>query len=138
MNLQGAVLVAALASIVSVSLGGTETNVRMEVADETAETEWEYSLSISTYLAQHARDYANPNFTADRDWLHLEARYNYEALKTGSLWLGYNFSVGKKLTLEATPMIRRRVRRHNRDCTRIHDLDQLRAVRAVYSRRILL
>ena len=70
MNLQGAVLAAALASIVSVSLGGTETNVRMEVADETAETEWECSLSISTYLAQHARDYANPNFTADRDWLH--------------------------------------------------------------------
>src|SRR5205809_4302686 len=105
MNLQGGVLAAALASLVSVSLGGTETNVRPEVADETAETEWEYSLSVSTYLAQHARDYANPNFTADHDWLHLEARYNYEALKTGSLWLGYNFSVGKKLTLEATPMI---------------------------------
>ena len=105
MNLQGAVLAAALASVVSVSLGGTETNVRLEVADETAESEWECSLSTSTYLAQHARDYANPNFTADRDWLHLEARYNYEALKTGSLWLGYNFSVGKKLTLDATPMI---------------------------------
>jgi len=27
------------------------------------------------------------------------------SLKTGSLWLGYNFSVGKKLILEATPMI---------------------------------
>jgi hypothetical protein len=105
MNLQGTVLVAALASVVSVSLGGTETNVRPEVADETAENEWECSLSTSTYLAQDARDYANPNFTADRDWPNLEARYNYEALKTGSLWLGYNFSVGKKLTLDATPMI---------------------------------
>ena len=42
---------------------------------------------------------------ADRDWLHLEARYNYEAIKTGSLWLGYNFSFGKKLALEATPMV---------------------------------
>jgi hypothetical protein len=105
MNLQGTVLAAALASAVSVSLGGTETNVRLEVADETAETEWEYSLSISTYFAQHARDYANPNFTADRDWLHLEARYNYEALKTGSLWLGYNFSFGKQLAFEVTPML---------------------------------
>jgi len=36
--------------------------------------------------------------------LHLEARYNYEAIKTGSLWLGYNFSFGKKLAFEATPM----------------------------------
>ncbi len=35
----------------------------------------------------------------------MEARYNYEALKTGSLWLGYNFSLGDKLVLEATPML---------------------------------
>ena len=105
MTRPGAALTIVLGLAVSESLGGTATNVPLEVADETAGTEWEYSLSISTYLAQHARDYANPNFTADRDWLHLEARYNYEALKTGSLWLGYNFSVGKKLTLDATPMI---------------------------------
>jgi hypothetical protein len=104
MNLQGAVLAAALASVVSVSLGGTETNLRLEVADETAESEWECSLSTSTYLVQHGRDYVNPNLVADRGWLHLEARYNYEAIKTGSLWLGYNFSFGKKLALEVTPM----------------------------------
>ena len=104
MKLRGAVLVAALACVVSVSLGGTETNVRPELADETAETEWECSLSTSTYLVQHGRDYVNPNLVADRGWLHLEARYNYEAIKTGSLWLGYNFSFGKKLAFEVTPM----------------------------------
>jgi hypothetical protein len=105
MNFQGAVLVAALASVVSVSLGGTETNGRLEAADETAETDWGCSLSVSTYLVQNGRDYANPTFVADRDSLHLEARYNYEAIKTGSLWLGYNFSVGKKLAFEGTPML---------------------------------
>jgi hypothetical protein len=104
MNLQGAVLAAALTSVVSVSLGGTETNVQLEVADETAENEWEYSLSTSTYLVQHGRDYVNPNLVADRGWVHLEARYNYEAIKTGSLWLGYNFSFGKQLAFEVTPM----------------------------------
>jgi hypothetical protein len=87
------------------SLGGTATNIPLEVADETKETEWEFSFSSATYFAQHARDYVNPNFTADRDWLHLEARYNYESIKTGSIWLGYNFSVGEKLALEATPML---------------------------------
>jgi hypothetical protein len=81
-----------------------ETNVRLEVADETAESEWECSLSTSTYLVQHGRDYVNPNLVADRGWLHLEARYNYEAIKTGSLWLGYNFSFGKQLAFEVTPM----------------------------------
>jgi hypothetical protein len=104
MNPQGAVLAAALACVVSVLLGGTETNVRLEAADETAETEWECSLSTSTYLVQHGRDYVNPNLVADRGWLHLEARYNYEAIKTGSLWLGYNLSFGKKLAFEVTPM----------------------------------
>src|SRR5438045_9477601 len=138
MNLQGAILAAALASMVSVSLGGTDSNLPLEVAEETAETEWEYSLSISTYLVQNGRDYANPNLLLDRHWLHLEARYNYEAIKTGSFWLGYNFSVGKKLALEATPMIGGVFGDITGDCTRIHDLDQLRAVRAVYSRRILL
>ena len=43
--------------------------------------------------------------TADHDTLHLEARYNYEGQRTGSLWLGHNFSVGKKVTLDATPMM---------------------------------
>jgi hypothetical protein len=104
MNLQSAVLAAALTSVISVSLGGTETNVQLEVADETAENEWEYSLSTSTYLVQHGRDYVNPNLVADRGWVHLEARYNYEAIKTGSLWLGYNFSFGKQLAFEVTPM----------------------------------
>jgi len=100
-----AALTIVLGLAVSVSLGGTATNPPLEVADETAETEWECSLSISTYLVQNGRDYANPNLVADRGWLHLEARYNYEAIKTGSFWLGYNFSVGKKLALEAAPMI---------------------------------
>jgi len=99
----------ALASVigfaVSEAFGGPAAIVPLEAADEAAETEWEFSASISTYLAQHARDYVNPNFTADRDWLHLEARYQYEAIKTGSLWLGYNFSFGKKLAVEATPMV---------------------------------
>jgi len=70
--------------------------------------EWDFSFLTYTYLAQHARNYSNPNFTADYDGLHLEARYNYEALKTGSVWLGYNFPsfcVGKELEVEVTPML---------------------------------
>ena len=35
----------------------------------------------------------------------LEARYNYEALETGSLWVGYNFSASNKLSLNVTPML---------------------------------
>lgn len=66
---------------------------------------WAYALTTSGYIVPEGQSYVSPDFTADHNWLHLEARYNFEALKTGSLWAGYNFSVGKKLVLDATPMV---------------------------------
>jgi hypothetical protein len=66
---------------------------------------WTFSASLYGYLVPDSRDYINPNIAADHGWLHLEARYNYEALETGSLWVGYNFSLGEKLVLELTPML---------------------------------
>jgi hypothetical protein len=66
---------------------------------------WEFNLSVSGYYVPNGQSYASPTFTADHDTLHLEARYNYEGLRTGSLWVGYNLTVGKKLVLEATPMV---------------------------------
>ena len=87
------------------SLGAAETSAPLEDDTKKNEPKWAFSLSTFIYLAQHARDYVNPNFTADRDWLHLEARYNYEELKTGSVWFGYNFSAGEKLKFEVTPML---------------------------------
>jgi hypothetical protein len=86
-------------------LAGGATTGPVEQSAEHEGPEWEYSVSASTYFSSHSQDYVNPVLTADRDWLHLEARYNYEALKTGSIWLGYNWSIGDKLVLEITPMI---------------------------------
>jgi hypothetical protein len=43
--------------------------------------------------------------TADCGSLHLEARYNYEALDTGSLFAGWKFSGGDKVTYALTPML---------------------------------
>jgi hypothetical protein len=86
------------------SFGGTVTDTSAETCTPANQAKWECSLSTYTYLSLHSRDYVNPNFTADHDWLHLETRYNYEAIKTGSVWLGYNFTTGKKLELALTPM----------------------------------
>jgi hypothetical protein len=63
-----------------------------------------FSPSVLVYFPPHQTAYVNPNLTVDYAWLHLEGRYNYEAQKTGSAWIGYNFKVGKNLTLELTPM----------------------------------
>jgi hypothetical protein len=68
------------------------------------EKHWSFSASALAYLLPDDSDYAQPTLTADRDWLHLEARYNYEDLETGSLWLGYNFSFGTEVTFDFTPI----------------------------------
>ena len=65
---------------------------------------WSFSASAYTYFLPDSDNYVQPTFTADRGWLHLEARYNYEALETGSAWIGYNFSGGDTLAWEFTPM----------------------------------
>jgi hypothetical protein len=67
--------------------------------------EWSFSAAAYVYVVPGDRDYVQPTFTADRKWLHLEARYNYEDLDTGSAWVGYNFSLGEKLAFQGTLML---------------------------------
>ena len=69
-----------------------------------AAAEWSFSAAMYVYQVRDDRNYAQPTFTVDRDWLHLEARYNYEDLDTGSLWIGYNLAGGEKVTWDLTPM----------------------------------
>lgn len=85
------------------------TNVRSSGATPTPpeadERAWSFSASAYTYFVPDDREYVQPTFTADRGRLHLEARYNYEALDTGSAWVGYNLSGGETLAWEVTPTI---------------------------------
>ncbi len=71
---------------------------------------WEYNLTVDGYIIPDGTSYVNPVLTADHNWLHLEARYNYENLRTGSLWAGYNFSwgdvdSGDAWEFDITPMV---------------------------------
>ena len=81
------------------------TNTPPAMTEETKEKAWSFSASAYTYFVPDDRTYVQPTVTADRGWLHLEARYNYEGLDTGSAWVGYNFSGGEKLAWEITPMV---------------------------------
>jgi hypothetical protein len=74
-------------------------------SEQASAKQWSYSLAVAGYLVPNDLSYASPTFMADRDWLHLEARYNYENQRTGSAWLGYNFTVGDKVELAVTPML---------------------------------
>ncbi|HTZ58038.1 MAG TPA: hypothetical protein VMB49_08080 [Acidobacteriaceae bacterium] len=55
---------------------------------------WRYYLNVDGYIVPGGTSFFNPDLTVDHSWLHLEARYNYEDLRTGSLWVGYNFARG--------------------------------------------
>lgn len=72
---------------------------------EPPEGKWAFSAAVSGYLVPGDRDYSQPTLTADRDWLHLEGRYNYEGWETGSLWVGYNLGGGHRVEWELTPML---------------------------------
>jgi hypothetical protein len=80
-------------------------NGSTSATDDATAKRWSFSLSTFGYLVPHDQSYGSPVVTADHRWLHLEARYNYEAQETGSLWAGYNLSVGDRLVFEATPML---------------------------------
>jgi hypothetical protein len=94
----------AMAQTATNSLPPAASNDPIVTTDKSA-VPWSFSVSAYTYLVPDSREYVQPSITADRRWLHLEARYNYEDLETGSVWAGYNFSGGEKLAWEFTPML---------------------------------
>lgn len=72
----------------------------------TAESEGpSFSASITGYSIPDDEDYLSPLIMGDFGSVHFEARYQYEDMETTSLWLGWNFSAGSKITLDFTPMI---------------------------------
>jgi len=66
---------------------------------------WAFSVNGFYYSIPDDDDFVIAIGTADRGNLHLEARYNYEALKTGSLFAGWTFSMGETFTADFTPML---------------------------------
>jgi hypothetical protein len=99
------ITVLSLAALLPGRASDPPTNSPPELSVEDSTKQWAFTALAYGYIVPESRDYVNLNFTADRAWLHLEARYNYEALETGSLWVGYTFSTGEKLVFEATPML---------------------------------
>jgi hypothetical protein len=70
-----------------------------------ATTAWELEASVYGYFVPQDKDFGQPTFVANHGGLHLEARYNYEDIDTGSAWVGWNFGFGDALHLDATLMV---------------------------------
>lgn len=65
---------------------------------------WSLSLSLGGTFVPQDQDVESATLYANHDRLHLEVRYNYEDRKTGSVWVGPNFSIGSKWVLDLTPI----------------------------------
>ena len=68
------------------------------------DTSWELVAETNLYILAD-ETYLSPIISADKNHLHLEARYNYEDLDTGSIFGGYSFHAGETLELSVTPLI---------------------------------
>src|SRR5262245_402403 len=66
---------------------------------------WEYGLSGFVFDPPHGSSYFSPIAYGDHAGLHLEARYNYENLETGSGFVGWNCAAGGEIALAVTPMV---------------------------------
>jgi len=82
-----------------------ESNVASAPTVTADSSGWAFDLTASYYSFRDQDDFTLAVFRADRGQLHVEARYNYEAIDSGSLFVGWKFSGGEKLTWELTPII---------------------------------
>lgn len=68
------------------------------------ENVWEFGADLNFYFLPNDF-FVLPVLLADKNKLHLEARYNYEDMNTFSGWVGYNFMGGKEFEFVITPML---------------------------------
>lgn len=84
--------------------GGLAVFALLALACPASAEDWGFAISGFVFDPPDDSPYFSPIFTADRGALHLEGRYNYEGLDTGSMFVGRNFEAGENVTLSAVPM----------------------------------
>ena len=80
--------------------GATVPEPKVAVEEENL---WHPRASVTGYFYKEGA-YFVPVAAVDHAGLHAEARYNYEAQKTGSVWIGWSVEAGHELQLTLTPI----------------------------------
>jgi len=99
------VLATAMLLFNALTCGAQEGGVATAPTTTVDASSWSFDLSASYYSFRNQDDFTLAVLRADRGPLHMEARYNYEAIDSGSLFVGWKFSGGNKLTWEVTPIL---------------------------------
>ena len=66
---------------------------------------WGIGATAYGYAVPDQPDFVMVVAPADVRWFHVEGRYNYESLHTGSIFVGLNAGAGDKLRLDVTGMV---------------------------------
>jgi hypothetical protein len=75
-------------------------------ADEPREQKpWKVTASVLAYFVPDQPDFVMALVPVDVGRLHFEGRYNYEAVRSGSAFVGANAAWGDALKLTITPML---------------------------------
>ncbi|MDH7459802.1 hypothetical protein QEG73_00890 [Chitinophagaceae bacterium 26-R-25] len=82
----------------------TAMNAQDKPVDST-QGKWIFSASGYYYFLPEEQNTGTLIGYADHKSLHLEARYNYEDLKTVSAFAGWRFETGKEFQFAVTPMV---------------------------------
>jgi hypothetical protein len=96
---------AAALLLVALTCNAQEGKIETAPCSTGDEPRWSFSATGSYYSFRNQQDFLLAVATAEHGPLHLEARYNYEAIDSGSLFAGWKFSGGEKLTYELTPIL---------------------------------
>jgi hypothetical protein len=95
-------LVTVFSPIMIFAQDSIQANVNSQKTDSISK--WSFYAEGDYYIFPADQNIFMVTTTADKNMLHLEARYNYEDRNTASVFAGMNFSFGNQLKFLLTPM----------------------------------
>ena len=96
---------AALATVIATTALAGEDERSGRRASPATKPSWEFAITAYPTVVRGGDNYTSAIAVADRGPLHLEARYNYEAVGARSAFVGWTFSGGEAITWEVTPLL---------------------------------
>lgn len=91
--------------VAATAAGAAESPIPGIPAAEAAHPAWEFALTAYPTVVRGGENYTSAIAIAQRGAVHLEARYDYEAIGARSAFVGWTFAGGEGITWELTPLL---------------------------------
>ena len=95
----------ALAALIVTTALAAEGELSGRRASPATQPSWDFAITAYPTAVRNGETYTSAIAAADHGPLHLEARYNYEAIGTRSAFVGWTFPGTGPITWELTPLL---------------------------------